>query len=124
MIDAVLSGNLEASDRIYLSLGADQQKFFPLFALHLAKLQAFRSEMENGTLADSVLRNAKPPIFFKRKNAVLAQLRSLSLEDVVNLQETLQAAILQSRKLADLSAAILSRALLAIARLCRSKIAA
>ena len=37
LIDAILSGNLEASDRIFASLGTDQQKFLPLFALHLAK---------------------------------------------------------------------------------------
>ena len=124
LIDAILGGDLESTDRIFIRLGADQQKFFPLFALHLNKLQGFRSEMENGATADSVARNAKPPIFFKRKNAILAQIRCLSLEDVINVQETLQAAILQSRKMADLSSPITSRALLAIARLCRSKIAA
>ena len=124
LIDAVLSGNLETSDRIFASLGADQQKFFPLFALHLAKLQSFRSEMENGASSEAVLRNAKPPIFFKRKNAISNQLRGLSLADVVNIQESLQAAIFQSRKMADLSNAILGRALLAVARLCRTKVAA
>lgn len=124
LIDAVLSGNLEGSDRILSSLGSDQQKFFPLFALHLARLQVLRTEVENGISAEMVLRNAKPQIFFKRKNAILVQLRSLSLEDVVNLHETIQAAILQSRKFSDLSASILSRALLAIARSCRNKIAA
>ena len=124
LIDAVLSGNLEASDRVFASLGADQQKFFPLFALHLAKLQSFRTEIENGASSETVLRNAKPPIFYKRKSAVVAQLRSLSLADVVNIQESSQAAILQSRRMADLSGAILSRALLATARLCRTKVAA
>ena len=121
LVDAILAGDLESSDRIFAALGGDQKSFFPLFSLHLSRLQGFRVEMENGGTLDNVLRNARPPIFFKRKNALAAQLRALTLEDIIGIQETVQATVLQSRKLGDLAPAITSRALLAIARMCRLK---
>lgn len=124
LVDAVLSGDLETTDRIFQALGSEQTRFFPLFAMHLSRLQQMRSEMDEGGTVDSVLRNARPPIFFKRKNTFAAQLRSLTLEDVVAIQEAVQAAVLQSRKLGDLSASITSRAILAIARQCRTKLSA
>jgi len=123
LVDAILAGNLEVADRIYLALGSDQQRFFPLFSMHLNKLQSLRMDAD-ATGLDAALRNARPPIFFKRKNAFAAQLRALTLEDLVGIQETVHNAIFQSRKLGDLGDAILSRTILAIARLCRSKAAA
>ena len=124
LVDAVLSGDLETSDRIYSSLGSEQQKFFPLFNLHLSKLQNMRIDIDNGAGLEGALRNARPPIFFKRKVAFAIQLRTLSLEDLVGIQEAVQAAILQSRKLGDLSEPIMGRSILAIARMCRAKTAA
>jgi DNA polymerase III subunit delta len=124
LVDAVLSGDLETSDRIFQALGSEQTRFFPLFAMHLSRLQQMRSEMDEGGTLENVLRNARPPIFFKRKNTFAAQLRSLTLEDVIAIQEAVQAAVLQSRKLGDLSGAITSRAILAITRQCRTKISA
>ena len=121
LVDAVLGGDLEATDRIFTALGTEQQRFFPLFAIHLNRLQGFCVEMENGGSLDSVLRNARPPIFFKRKNAYAAQLRAFTLEDVLGVQESVQDTVLQSRKLGDLSGAITSRSLLAMARMCRLK---
>ena len=124
LVDAVLGGDLEAADRIYGALGKDQSSFFPLFTLHLNKLQAMRIDLDGGSGLEGALRNAKPPIFFKRKGAFASQLRALSLEDLVGIQETVQAAVLQSRKLGDLSEAIMGRSILAITRSCRAKLAA
>ncbi|MEO9167073.1 MAG: DNA polymerase III subunit delta [Aestuariivirga sp.] len=124
LVDAVLSGDLETTDRIFQALGSEQTKFFPLFALHLTRLQQMRAEMDEGGTLENVLRNARPPIFFKRKNTFAAQLRALSLENVVSIQEAVQAAVLQSRKLGDLSSAVTSRAILAITRQCRTKLSA
>ena len=122
MIDAVLSGDLANTDRMHMQWaegGAQQSTFLALFALHLVKLQNFRREMALGATADGVLRNARPPVFFKRRAALLAQLNRLSLDDLLALQDMLSSAILQSRKSADLSQAIISRCLLSMARLAR-----
>lgn len=121
VIDGILSGDLESVDRITQSLGGELRSFFALFQLHLNKLQALRIEMERGMNADTAIRNAKPPIFFKRKGAYINQLRILSLDDLIQIQNTILDASLQARKFGDLSEAINSRTLLSLARLCRSK---
>ncbi len=121
LIDSILGGDLEQTDRIAVSLGADTRSFFALLQLHLGKLQALAMEMERGMNADSAVRGAKPPIFFKRKTAILNQLRMLTLEDLIELQETIQATTLQSRKQAALAETINNRALLSMARFCRAK---
>ncbi|MBG1233766.1 DNA polymerase III subunit delta [Aestuariivirga litoralis] len=121
LIDGVLAGDLETVDRIDQSLSGELRSFFALFQLHLNKLQALRVEMERGMNADAAVRAAKPPIFFKRKPAIMNQLRILSLDDLVQIQTTILDASLQSRKFAALSEAINSRTLLSLARMCRSK---
>ncbi len=121
LIDAILGGDLEASDRLMQILEGDTRSFFPLLQLHFAKLENLRLEMERGMTADAVIRNAKPPVFFKRKGAILDQLRRLSLEDVMDMQSALQKAILETRKQASLAPVIASRALLSLARFSRAR---
>ena len=124
LVDAVLSGDMETADRIFQALGSDQQRFLPLFVLHLTRLQQMRADIEEGVALDGVLRGAKPPIFFKRKSAFAGQLRALTLLNILTIQETVQAAVLQSRKFGDLSGPIIGRALLAITRQCRARLSA
>jgi len=69
----------------------------------------------------AALAAAKPPIFFKRKPALLDQLRKFAMKDLLEIQEAFSSAIFQSRKLADLGETTINRTLLAIARLARSK---
>ena len=122
LTDAVLGGDLERSDHIASSMGTELRSFFPLFNLHIAKLQGLALEMERGMNAESVVRNAKPPIFFKRKSAIVDQLRQLSLQNLIDIQIAIQESIFLSRKTADLSDAISNRALLAMARQCRARV--
>ena len=121
LIDPVLVGDLETTDRIMTSLGNDTRSFFVLLQLHISKLQSLRTEMERGQTLDMVIKNAKPPIFFKRKAAITNQLRKLELNDLVEIQETISATTFQSRKNASLADAINNRALLSLARLARSR---
>ena len=121
LIDAVLGGDLESTDRIMTSLGNDTRSFFMVLQLHISKLQSLRTEMERGQTLDMVVKNAKPPIFFKRKAAITNQLRKLELNDLVDIQETISATTFQSRKNAGLADAINNRALLSLARLARSR---
>ena len=121
LTDAVLSGDLERTDHISNSMGAELRSFFPLFNLHIAKLQGLALEMERGMNADAAVRNAKPPIFFKRKPAIIDQLKQLSLQGLIDIQIAIQESTLLSRKNAELSEAINNRTLLAIARQCRTR---
>ena len=121
LTDAILGGDLELTDHVSSSMGAELRSFFPLFQLHVAKLQSLAVEIERGVNVDSAVRNAKPPIFFKRKPVIMDQLQRLSLQSLIDIQTAVQETTLQSRKNADLSNAINNRELLAIARQCRAR---
>ena len=121
LTDAILGGDLERTDHISSGIGAELGSFFPLFNLHIAKLQGLAVEMERGMNADSAVRNAKPPIFFKRRLAITDQLKRLPLRNLIDIQIALQESMLLSRKNAVLSDAIENRTLLAIARQCRMR---
>ncbi|MEP6826769.1 MAG: DNA polymerase III subunit delta, partial [Aestuariivirga sp.] len=121
LTDAILAGDLELTDHVSTSMGSELRSFFPLFQLHIAKLQTLAMDMERGMNADSAVRGAKPPIFFKRKPAVMDQLKRISLQNLIDIQASVQETTLLSRKNADLSDAINSRALLALARQCRAR---
>ena len=121
LTDAILAGDLELTDHVSTSMGPELRSFFPLFQLHIAKLQTLAVDMERGLNADSAVRGAKPPIFFKRKPVIIDQLKRISLQNLMDIQAAVQETTLLSRKNADLSEAINSRALLAIARQCRAR---
>jgi DNA polymerase III subunit delta len=124
LIDAMLMGDLESVDRMFGNLDNDTggQKMILSSAIsHLVRLQELRGMMDGGPNADTVVRGARPPIFFKRQSAVVSQLKKFDATDLLSMQQSLAAATFQSRKNADLSDAITSRALLSLARLARSK---
>ena len=122
LTDAILGGDLERTDHITNTMGADVRNFLPLFNLHISRLQSLAVEIERGVTVDTAVRNAKPPIFFKRKFAITDQVKRIALQQMINIQFAIQEAILLSRKNSDLSAAIVNRTLLAIARQCKARI--
>lgn len=124
LIDAVMAGDLAAADRMGSSLDSDSagtRGILSVLLAHLTRLQSLRMDMERGMNAEMAVRNAKPMIFFKRRNAFMAQLRNFELQDLTNMQQSVSAAMFQTRKLPDLFEAITSRALLALARTARSR---
>ena len=124
LIDAMLMGDLESVDRMFGNLDSDTggQKMILSSAIsHLARLQELRGIMDGGANADTVVRGARPPIFFKRQSSVISQLRKFDATELLSMQQTVAAAIFQTRRNADLGDALTSRALLSLARLARSK---
>ena len=124
LIDSMLMGDLESVDRMFGNLDSDAggQKMILSSAIsHLARLQELRGVMDGGANADTVVRGARPPIFFKRQSTVILQLRKFDATELLSMQQTVAAAIFQTRKNADLNDAITSRTLLSLARLARSK---
>lgn len=124
LIDAMLMGDLELVDRMFGNLDSDtggQRMILTSTISHLVRLQELRGIMDGGANADSVVRSARPPIFFKRQSAMVSQLRKFDAAELMSMQQSLAAATFQSRKNADLADAITSRALLSLARLARSK---
>jgi DNA polymerase III subunit delta len=116
LIDTVMQGDLEKADRMSSSFDGDQRTILIMLLNHVTKLQTLRCEIDNGSSVDSVVRSAKPPIFFKRQNAIKSQLKSFDMVSLMALQEQVSSAILQTRKLPDIANAITNRTVLSIAR--------
>jgi DNA polymerase III subunit delta len=124
LIDSMLMGDLESVDRMYSNLDSDTggQKMILSSAMsHLVRLQELRGIMDGGAITENAVRGARPPIFFKRQSAVISQLKKFDAPELLSMQQSLAAAIFQTRKNADLADAVASRALLSLARLARSK---
>ena len=124
LIDSMLMGDLESVDRMYSNLDGDtggQKMILSSTISHLVKLQELRGIMDGGANADSAVRGARPPIFFKRQSAVISQLKKFDVPELMSMQQSLAAATFQTRKNAALADAVTSRALLSFARLARSK---
>jgi DNA polymerase III subunit delta len=124
LVDSMLLGDLESVDRMFGNLDSDtggQRMILSAAISHLVRLQELRSIMDGGANADTAVRGARPPIFFKRQSAVISQLKKFDAAELMSMQQSLSAATFQTRKNSDLSDAITSRALLSLARLARSK---
>lgn len=117
IIDAILSGDLHNMD---LSLGAatgrEAKSILPLLSLHLSRLVNLNAAIAEGQNADSAVRSARPPVFFRRRAAIVNQLNRLNFEDLVNLQISVQALVLKSRQLGEISDSATGRSLLSLTR--------
>jgi DNA polymerase III subunit delta len=122
LVDAVLAGDLVKTDRMSKNLDGDQRLVLTSLLSHLSKLQALRMDIDNGMNADTAVRSSKPAIFFKRHPAVKNQLRIFELTELLNLQQVVASAILQTRKHADLGEALINRTALSIARTAAGKL--
>lgn len=119
LADSVFGGDVEETDRLFHALvqgGTDAGRLVSVAHSHAMKLQDFRIAMERGAGVDQALKQARPPIFFKRQDKVKAQLRAWSLGDLVTAGNTLGANVLAVRQNAGLSQAIANRCLLSLAR--------
>ncbi len=125
LIDAVLGGDMNTTDRMGANLDADSagtRGILSVFMFHLTRLQSLKMDMERGQTAEMVVRNTKPTIFFKRKSAFMAQLRNFELQELIDMQQMISVAMLQTRKQPDLFEALVSRTLLSLARSARAKL--
>ncbi len=123
LVDAVFSGNISHVDRFFSTLtgsGNDASRLITLTLQHAARLQDLKVEIDRGQRPDQVLRAAKPPIFFKRMSLIQGQLRIWDLQSLLSAGTTLSTCVLQMRLYPDLSEAIASRSLLAVARNARA----
>lgn len=120
-IDAILAGDLS---RIDLSFGGatgrEAKSVLPLLAMHLGRLINLQATVAAGQGVDNAVRSAKPPVFFKRRAAVINQLNRLKLEDIVKLQTSVQSLVLKSRQLGAIAESATARSLLSVSRNLRS----
>jgi DNA polymerase-3 subunit delta len=116
-IDATLEGKPADFDIAFARLGGGQAASQVLGAAmrQFHALQAMRGAMDaDGRNAASVVASARPPVFFTRRKTVESALMRWNSESIVRALASLQAAVLQARRRADLAEAIARQALLAI----------
>lgn len=119
LADSVFGGEVEETDRLFHALvqgGTDAGRLVSVVHAHAMKLQEFRVAMERGLALDQVLRQARPPVFFKRQDKVKLQLRFWGLGDLVTAGSTLGTNVLAVRQNSTLAGAIANRCLLSLAR--------
>ncbi len=95
LIDAVFSGRPDAAVHAVTTLQQQgQQPASVLIALtnHCTLLVEMAGAMETGRRPDAIVKEWRPPIFFKRHNALAGQLRSCSLQQLQTVAERLRIA--------------------------------
>lgn len=119
LIDSVIGGNALKMDEVFAKLterGTNVQTILLMTTRQLSQLLDQRSTMEReGKNAASMVASARPPVFFTRKALVERVLSGTSVATLLRYLEKIQAAVLDSRKNANLADAICHRTLLAIA---------
>lgn len=119
LADSVFGGDVEEADRLFHDLvrgGQDAGRLLGIVHMQALRLSEFRLAIDRGATADQVVKQARPPVFFRRQRLVTAQLRVWSLSDLVTAGSTLSANVLATRQNADLAEAIAGRCLLSLAR--------
>lgn len=119
LADSVFGGEVEEADRLFHDLvrgGQDAGRLLGNVHMQALKLAEFRLAIDRGAQGEQVVKQARPPVFFKRQRRVLAQLRAWSLADLVTAGSTLNSNVLAARQNAALAEAIAGRCLLSLAR--------
>ncbi len=119
LADSVFGGDVEEADRLFHDLvrgGQDAGRLLGIVHQQALRLAEFRLAIDRGAQAEQVVKQARPPVFFRRQRLVLTQLRAWSLSDLVTAGSTLSANVLAARQNAGLAEAIAGRSLLSLAR--------
>lgn len=124
LVDAVFEGNLSDVDRYVMSVGASASAGRGTLSAalqHIVKLQGMATQIIQGSSIDSVVHAPRFGIFFKRRASISLQLRTWDIDALLNAEEKICSAILQTRQHPDLDDAIISRTLLALGRSVRQR---
>jgi DNA polymerase-3 subunit delta len=119
LADSVFSGDIADADRIFHDLlrgGRDPGQLLSAVQKQAFRLADFRLAVERGVPAEQAVKQARPPVFFKRQQIVLAQLRAWTLSDLVKAGNTLSTQVLAARQNGELAATMASRCVLSLAR--------
>jgi DNA polymerase III subunit delta len=122
LVDAVFEGNLNDVDRYVMSVSASAiagRGTLSAVLQHIVKLQGMATQITQGSSIDSVVHAPRFGIFFKRRASFSLQLRTWDIDALLNAEEKICNAILQTRQLPGLDDTIISRALLALGRSAR-----
>ncbi len=123
LIDAMAGGDVARLEREYSRLLASghHASVIALQALrHVQTLDQAVATREAGGSVEEALSGIRPPIFFKRRDAVKLQVSIWTGNRITRAANVLYAAIERGRKTASLEKAIVGEALLAVCRVAQS----
>jgi len=116
-LDAAALGEAASLDKALQRLfaaGSGPAQLVSAAIRHFLTLHAMRAEKDAGTAIRAVVDGAKPPIFFKRRDAVTRQLQRWSRPDIEQALDKLHQAERLSRTGEDLAAPAVAQTLLDI----------
>ncbi len=120
LVDAVFGGNMADTDR-FTSATSGGRSNLSLLLMHVVKLQSMATQLTQNPSLEAVVSSPRFGIFFKRRAAIAFQLKTWKMESLLDAEQKICAAILQTRQHAELENAIISRTLLALSRSARSR---
>ncbi|WP_428698648.1 DNA polymerase III subunit delta [Stappia sp.] len=124
LIDAAALGDLATLDHGLerLEAGGQRADMIASAALrHFQFLARARAEADRGLSAARVIEQARPPVFYKRRDAVIRQVSLWSGEDLARAGERLGGAVASARKSPALATALVGDVLLTLGRVARSR---
>jgi DNA polymerase III subunit delta len=119
LVHAAFGGDISETSRLFHRLvesGTASSSLLSIALSHAARLMRFRAEMGRGKTAQTLIRGARPPIFFKHQDALLRELGLWDEEALLAGSRILSRATLDSRDCAALGDPIAERAFLSLAR--------
>jgi DNA polymerase-3 subunit delta len=122
LVDAVFEGNLDDVDRYVMAVSASASAgrgTLNAVLQHIVKLQGMATQIIQGSSIDSVVHAPRFGIFFKRRASISQQLKTWDIDALLNAEEKICTAVLQTRQHPELDEAIISRTLLALSRSAR-----
>lgn len=123
LVDAVAGGDLTTADRLLgrvEAAGTHVSVIGTMLIRHFQLLERIRAEVAKRRNAADVVAGIQPPIFFRRRAAILAQVSRWSPDRLRRALTLLDEAMWQSRQKQSLAAAIVSDVALTIARAARA----
>jgi DNA polymerase III subunit delta len=124
LADAVGLGDAAASDRALAKLlaeGMSPAAIVSALARHFRQLSDIRQRIDNGATAESAMRAARPPIFFKRQNAIRRQVTIWTDDSLGRACELIASVEAETRRMAQLAEAMVGRCVLTLARASRPR---
>ncbi len=119
LTDAAFEGDAAAASRQFAMLiegSASTSGLLTALARHITMLEALRLSIDGGKPADTAVKGARPPVFFKRQPSVTRQLRLWSLPSLQRARKTIFDTTLRCREMPALEIELTERCILSLAR--------
>lgn len=119
LADAVGLGEAALADRALRRIfaeGAAPGSVILALGRHFRQLAEMRGRIDDGATAESALKSLKPPVFYKREQAVRRQATLWSAEQLARVGAMLLERELETRRMPDLGEAIVGRCVLTLAQ--------